>query len=185
MTRFLLVLFAVALSAAPIETGFLDRALTIEGSEYRYEVYVPRVFKPAAHWPIILALHGGGEYGSDGLLQTRGALARAIRQHPDRFPAIVIFPQAHADNTPGWQGQGGRAALLAVDNAIQEFNGDPSRVYLTGYSAGGNGTWYLASHHPERFAAVVPLCGFVTEFRGKASGVLYPPVVSDRDTYAA
>jgi len=112
------------------------------------------------------------------------ALARAIRQHPDRVPAIVTFPQAHADNTPGWQGQGGRAALAAVDKAIKEFNGDPLRVYLTGYSAGGNGTWYLASHHPERFAAVVPVCGFVGEFRGRVSAVLYPPVVPDSDPYA-
>jgi predicted peptidase len=182
--RLVLVLLAIGLSAKTIETGFLDRTLTLDGSEYRYQVYVPRAFNRATRWPIIVALHGGGEYGNDGLLQTRGALARAIHQHPDRFPAIVIFPQADADNTPGWQDEVAVAALAAVDKAIKEFNGDPSRVYLTGYSAGGNGAWYLAAHHPERFAAVVPLCGFVGEFRGRASGLHYPPVVSDPDPYA-
>src|SRR5438270_179709 len=185
MIRAIIVfVFAIALSAQAAETGFLDRALTIEGSEYRYQVYVPRTFNRTTRWPIILALHGGGEYGSDGLLQTTGALARAIHQHPERFPAIVVFPQAHADNKPGWQQQGGRAALAAVDNAITEFNGDASRVYLTGYSAGGNGAWFLASHYHDRFAAVVPVCGFVIEFRGKTSGVLYPAVVPDADPYA-
>jgi predicted peptidase len=75
---------------------------------------------------------------------------RANRLHADRFPALVVFPQSHADDTPGWQKRGGEAALLAVDVTIAEFNGDSSRVYLTGYSAGGNGSWYLAAHHPQR-----------------------------------
>jgi len=186
MTRRLLItLVAVALKGQTVETGFLNRTLLIEGSEYRYQVYVPREFNRSTRWPIILVLHGGGEYGADGLLQTTGGLARAIHQHADRFPAIVVFPQAHADKTPGWQKQGGQAALTAVDNAIAEFNGDPARVYLTGFSAGGNGSWYLASHYPDRFAALVPVCGFVTEFRGTTSGVLYPPVISASDPYTA
>ncbi len=182
--RLVLALWAVSV-AAWAETGFLDRALAVEGTEYRYQVYVPRSFNRTARWPVILALHGGGEYGSDGMIQTRGALARAIREHPDRIPAIVIFPQAKVDHTPGWQGQGGRAALAAVDRAIEEFNGDPSRVYLTGYSAGGNGTWYLAAHHPEKFAAVVAICGFVDQFTGKTSGVPYPAVLPGADPYTA
>jgi predicted peptidase len=181
----LIALFAVALKGQTIETGFLNRTLLLDGSEYRYQVYVPREFNRSMRWPIMLVLHGGGEYGSDGLLQTTGGLARAIHQHADRFPAIVVFPQAHADNTPGWQKQGGQAALAAVDKAISEFNGDPARVYLTGFSAGGNGSWYLASHYPERFAALVPVCGFVTEFRGTTSGVMYPPLSSAADQYAA
>jgi predicted peptidase len=183
--RLLIMLIAVALKGQTVETGFLNRTLLIDGSEYRYQVYVPREFNRSTRWPIILALHGGGEYGSDGLLQTTGGLARAIHQHADRFPAIVVFPQAHADNTPGWQKQGGQAALAAVDKAISEFNGDPARVYLTGFSAGGNGSWYLASHYPERFAAFVPVCAFVTEFRGNTSGVMYPPLTSAPDPYAA
>jgi predicted peptidase len=169
------------------ETGFLDRLVTVHGSEYRYQVYVPRDYDAGRAWPIVLALHGGGEYGSDGLRPTVGALAKALRVHPDRFPAIVVFPQAHADGTPGWQREGGEAALVALDQAVAEFHGDSSRIYLTGYSAGGNGAWFLAYHHPQRFAALVVVCGFVSDFTGRRSHVFYPGIApaSAPDQYAA
>src|SRR5256885_16365421 len=124
--------------AQTVETGFLNRAVRLDGVEYRYQVYVPREFRRSTTWPVILALHGGGEYGNDGLSQTEGGLARAIRHHPNRFPALVVFPQSHADGTPGWQRKGGEAALAALDKTIAEVHRDPSRGYLTGYSAGGN-----------------------------------------------
>jgi predicted peptidase len=186
------VLAAAILIAAPacaraIETGFLDRAVSVAGVEYRYQVYVPRDFDRARRWPVILALHGGGDYGSDGLRTANGVVASVIRQHPERFPAIVIFAQAHADGTPGWQRQGGEAALAAVDRALAEFHGDPARVYLTGLSAGGNGAWSLAYRYPQRFAALVVVCGFVTDFTGLTSGVKYPAIApaSEGDAYAA
>jgi predicted peptidase len=177
----------VAAAGQKIETGFLNRTLVMDGDEYRYQVYVPREFRRGPKWPVILALHGVGECGNDGLLQTTVGLAVAIRRHPERFPAIVVFPQAHADGTPGWQRGGGRAALAAVDKAIAEFSGDPSRVSLTGLSAGGNGSWHLASQNPGRFAAIAVICGFISEFRSKSSDVLYPALVasSEPDPYAA
>jgi predicted peptidase len=177
---------SAAAPAQKVETGFLNRTLILDGEEYRYQVYVPREFRRGPRWPVILALHGVGECGKDGLLQTTVGLAGAIRRHPERFPAIVVFPQAHADGTPAWQGAGGRAALAAVEKAIAEFSGDPSRVSLTGLSAGGNGSWHLASQNPGRFAAVAVVCGFITEFRSVSSGVLYPALVapSEPDPYA-
>jgi predicted peptidase len=181
------VLFAAPAWARAAETGFLDRAVTVAGVEYRYEVYVPRDFDPRRAWPVILALHGGGDYGSDGLRTANGVVASVFRLHPERFPAIVIFAQAHADGTPGWQRQGGEAALAAVDRALEEFHGDPARVYLTGLSAGGNGAWSLAYRYPQRFAALVVVCGFVTDFTGRTSGVKYPAIApaSEGDPYAA
>jgi predicted peptidase len=167
---------AVASMAQKIETGFLNRSVTVNGSEYRYVVYVPREFSRSKSYPVILALHGGGDYGSDGLKQTVGGLAQAIRLNPERFPAIVVFPQAKADGTPGWQQEGGTAALAALDKSIKEFRGDARRVYLSGFSAGGNGSWFLASHYPERFAAAVIGCAFVTKFKGIKSGVEYDPI---------
>jgi predicted peptidase len=59
----------------------------------------------------------------------------------------------------------------ALDRTIEEFNADSTRVYLTGMSMGGNGTWYLAYHHPDRFAAIAPICGFVSSSRLVASFV--------------
>ena len=156
------------------ETGFLNRSVTVNGSEYRYVLYVPREFTRTKMWPVIVQLHGGGVYGNDGLKHTEGGLARAIRNNPERFPVIVVFPQAHADGTPGWQLEGGQAALAALDKTIKEFKGDPKRVVLTGYSAGGNGTWSIASRYPKRWAAIVPICGFVEAFKGKTSAVDYP-----------
>ena len=192
--RHLLILLIVlaahdaSIAASPRhETAFLDRAVTVKGVEYRYEVYVPRGYDPGQGWPIVLSLHGGGEYGADGIRPTVGALAKAIRLHPDRFPAVVVFAQAHADGTPGWQQASGEAALVEVDEALAEFHGDPSRVYLTGYSAGGNGAWFLAYHDPQRFAALVVICGFVSDFTGKQSHVFYPGIApaSAPDRYAA
>ncbi|MEO7674509.1 MAG: PHB depolymerase family esterase [Pyrinomonadaceae bacterium] len=170
-----------------VETGFLNRVVSVNGSEYRYQVYVPREFTRGKTWPVILFLHGGGQYGRDGIKQTNVGLARAVREYPERFPAIVVFPQARADNlTPGWQLEGGRAALAALDNSIKEFQGDKSRVYLTGLSAGGNGSWFLASRYPERFAAAVVVCGFISKFKGGTSAVDYPALAPPEafDPYA-
>ncbi|MBS1801165.1 MAG: prolyl oligopeptidase family serine peptidase [Acidobacteria bacterium] len=185
-----LALFCVVVGSTPAawarhETGFLDRTVTFAGVEYRYEVYVPRDWTPQRRWPVMLALHGGGEYGTDGLLPTVGALAKAIRQHPNRFPAIVIFPHAHPGGL-GWQGTNGEVAMKELDGALAEFHGDPARVYLTGYSAGGNGAWWLAYHYPHRFAAAVIISSFATAFRGKQSNIDYPQIAptSAADPYA-
>jgi predicted peptidase len=181
-----LLISAGSASAQTAETGFLNRSVVVDGTEYRYQVYVPREFTRSTPWPIILALHGGGEYGRDGLLQTDVGLARAIRRNADRFPAIVVFPQSPPGGTPGFQALGGRIALAALDKSMAEFGADPSRVYLTGLSMGGNGAWYLAYHHPDRFAALVVVCGFIEAFTGAASGVRYPAIVaSDPDAFAA
>ena len=188
LTRTVLIIvsfFAVIPAAAQKrETGFLNRSLTVGGIEYRYQVYVPREFDRRKLWPVILFLHGGGEYGSDGMRQTNVGLAPAIRRDADRLPAIVVFPQAKADDKPGWQLDGGAAAMAALDKAIKEFRGDAKRVYLTGMSAGGNGSWYLASRYPERFAAAVIICGFIFKFTGRASAVEYPSLApNESDPY--
>lgn len=183
----LAVLAGVSLADAQrIETGFLDRSLKLDGSEYLYQVYVPREFSRAKKWPVILALHGGGEYGNDGIRQTWFGVATAIRKNRDRVPAIVVFPQARADGKPGWQLDGGRAAMMALDHAIKEFDGDADRVVLAGLSAGGNGSWYLAAKHPDKFAGLVVICGWVTELTGKQTKILYPSLASPgaADAYA-
>jgi predicted peptidase len=180
------VLAAASPASARQETGFLDRTLIFHGVEYRYAVYVPRDWSPERRWPVILALHGGGTYGTDGLTQTEGALGRAIKLHPERFPAVVVFPHGHADGL-GWQGPNGEAALEEMSRALTEFHGDPTRAYLTGFSAGGNGAWWLAFHHPGRFAAAVIVSGYVFAFTGTSSHIAYPSIApaGAGDIYAA
>lgn len=173
--------------AQTVETGFLNRTVSVDGVEFTYQVYVPANFNRSTTWPVILALHGGGSYGDDGLRQTRDGVASAIRQAPERFPTIVVLPQSKADGSPGWQRAGGRAAMAALDRSVAEFNGDRARVYLTGLSAGGNGAWYLSSQHPDRFAALVIVCGWISEFSGTTSGVAYPTLAprGSADPFAA
>jgi len=167
MSLALLIAAVIPLGAQRVETGFLDRTVSVAGQTYRYQVYVPADYATKGRWPVILFLHGAGERGADGLAQTNVGLGPAIRRAPGRFPAIVVFPQVPLDSQ--WVGTPGDAALAALAQTMKEFHTDPARVYLTGLSMGGHGTWYLAYRHPELFAAIAPLCGWVEEmarFRG-------------------
>jgi predicted peptidase len=144
-----------------VETGFLDRTVTVGGTPHRYQVYVPASYAGSMQrWPVILFLHGGGERGSDGLLQTAVGLPAAIRGGSARYPAIVVMPQVPTDSV--WLGTPAQVAMAALDQTLAEFRADPERVYLTGLSLGGNGTWNLAYRSPERFAAIAPICGFIS-----------------------
>lgn len=163
----LLLLCAGPVSGQRVETGFINRTVTVAGQSYHYQVYVPADYTTKASWPVILFLHGSGERGTDGLLQTTVGLGPAIRREPKRFPALVVFPQVPPDSQ--WVGAPAEMALAALARTMGEFHVDPDRVYLTGLSMGGHGSWYLAYRHPELFAAVVPICGWVVDvpdFRG-------------------
>jgi predicted peptidase len=158
-----LLLAAMALVAgleARQETGFLNRAVVVKGITYKYQVYLPQDYTKSRKWPVILFLHGGGERGDDGLAQTQVGIARNVRLQPERWPAILVMPQCRKDvfwTTPEMQDQ----AMAALEAAIKEFKGERSQVYLTGLSLGGYGTFSLGARHPERFAALAPICGGV------------------------
>jgi predicted peptidase len=140
------------------ETGFLNRTVTVDGTTYRYVVYVPMDWTAEKRWPIVLFLHGAGERGDEGLAQSDIGLGSAIRKHPDRFPAVVVMPQCRRESW--WQAPAMEAqALAALDAASKEFNGDPDRTYLTGLSMGGYGSWDVAAKYPDRFAAIAVVCG--------------------------
>src|SRR5438034_3110676 len=87
------LMLGVAVSVQQVQTGFLDRSITLGGRSYHYQVYVPADYAAKPSWPAILFLHGAGERGTDGLLQTNVGLGPAIRQNPSRWPAIAVFPQ--------------------------------------------------------------------------------------------
>ncbi len=136
------------------------------GPTHRYQVYVPRDYTSDRQWPVILFLHGAGERGSEGMRPAHVGLGRAIRFNPERWPAIAIFPQVPERPRPfeiddTWAGSSADVAIAALDATASAFSTDSDRVYLTGLSLGGNGTWVLGSRHADRFAALVAVCGFV------------------------
>ena len=164
-SAFALLLILSAVSAtARVQTGFLDRTVSISGTSYRYQVYVPADFRAKKSWPVILFLHGSGERGSDGLLQTDVGPPHAIRQNAARFPFVVVIPQCSQDKT--WGDPDMRAQVLAaLDASVREFHGDRNHIYLTGLSMGGFATWEIAAVNPGRFAALVPVCSGVRSLK--------------------
>src|SRR5688572_7961937 len=166
------------------KTGFLERSVRIGDASYAYKVYVPPGFDARRSWPVILFLHGAGEAGTDGVQQTEVGLGRVLRSDPQRFPAVVVFPQA----PPGqvWLGDVARLATTALEQTIAEFRGDPDRIYLVGLSMGAYGAWVLAFENPERYAAIVSVAGgIVPPAHRRARLAQLPPTLAADDPYAA
>ncbi len=164
------------------ETGFLDRTITLGTVTYPYAVYVPPQYDPGRTWPVVLFLHGAGERGHDGLRQTAVGIGSAIRWDRQRVPMIVVMLQVPDDGR--WLDGPLNAAFLALDRSLAEFHGDPDRVILTGMSLGGYGTYALAYDHPDRFAALVPICGGILGHSTASSVIQLPATVGADDPYA-
>jgi acetyl esterase/lipase len=137
------------------ETGFLNRKIELHGVTYRFQVYLPEDWRRDDHkqWPIILFLHGRGERGSEGMWQTQIGLPQAVRDHPERWPFVIVMPQCPL---PGyWTDPDMLAmAMATLDQEAAEFHADPERTYLSGLSLGGYGVWELARLYPKRWAAI-------------------------------
>ena len=134
----------------------LDEPVTYV-TDLDYIAYVPEDYgkDPAKKWPLVMFLHGVGERGTDvNVVENTGLPALAARG--DKFDFILIAPQC----PPGQFWPNLCDPLLAlVDDAQKRWNIDVDRLYLTGLSMGGFGSWSLACHSPETFAAVAPICG--------------------------
>ncbi len=120
-----------------------------------YLLFLPKGYeaKGEKKWPLMLFLHGAGERGSDiWKVAVHGPPKQATNLV--EFPFIVVSPQSPDNQT--WNGDD----LLRLLDDIQAAHAvDTTRVYLTGLSMGGFGTWSLGLRHPERFAAIAPICG--------------------------
>jgi predicted esterase/thiol-disulfide isomerase/thioredoxin len=141
------------------QTGFLDRVYRgRDGYESKYVVFIPHDYDGKKSFPLILFLHGSGQKGADGRKQVGIGLGPAIRRRENTFPLIAVFPQAHKG---GWGAttEDGQRALAILGEVEKAYKVDAERVYLSGLSMGGEGTWSLAAAHPQRWAAIVPVCG--------------------------
>jgi acetyl esterase/lipase len=146
--------------AIPQETGFLNRTIQLHGVTHHFQVYLPEQWRRDDHkqWPVILFLHGRGERGSEGMWQTEVGLPQAVRDHPERWPFVIVMPQcplSHYWTDPEML----TMALATLDQETAEFHLDKERTYLTGLSMGGYGAWELARRNPRRWAAVAIAAG--------------------------
>ncbi len=165
------------LSAAdtqPIDPTLLKRfdARTFQdksGATLKYRLFKPSGYSTnGTNYPLVLFLHGAAGLGDDNQHQFNGGnevppLALTAPEAQSRFPSFMIVPQCPRGDS--WTAYGKepstmiRLTFAAIDALKQEFPLDANRFYLVGVSMGGNGAWDVATRFPNKFAAVVPICG--------------------------
>jgi predicted peptidase len=143
----------------------IPQTVEINGYSIPYTVYVPNVANTKG-LPILLFLHGRTEQVTERQALTHSGIGLNLQNHPDHFPAVIVMPQATPDgfwdsvktidqknpNSPTLE----QLAMKALDETMTAYESDPTRVYLTGNSMGGYGSWKLGSDFPDRFAAIMP-----------------------------
>lgn len=162
-----------ALKSQYAEKVFVDAKST----EHRYRLLLPAGFSEndTTKYPLVLFLHGAGERGSDNVLQLKhGAEEFAREDRQKQFPCIVILPQCPKDEkwvSVDWAPKSGSgtfpdspsSAMAAAMGMVKEWmeggRVDTSRIYLTGISMGGYGTWFASAQKDNPFAAAIPICG--------------------------
>ena len=141
--------------AQPGQRGHkLHKKIEVE-VKLNYLLFLPKDYgkEQGRKWPVIMFLHGAGERGDDLEKVKIHGPPKIVEGRPD-FPFIVVSPQCPADK---WWDPQELVALL--DEVLANYDADPDRVYLTGLSLGGYGTWSTAIAYPDRFAAIAPVCG--------------------------
>ncbi len=153
------ILFAALLgcaSTAPATDSFervMDRE--VDGVRYRYQLEVPSsAERPDPGWPLLIFLHGSGERGSDLALVATHGPPKLVGEVPELESCVLAAPQCPEDQ---WWRVSTLSAL--VEELAARPDVDPDRIYLTGLSMGGYGTWDLLAALPDRFAAAIPICG--------------------------
>ncbi|MFO1451687.1 MAG: prolyl oligopeptidase family serine peptidase [Opitutaceae bacterium] len=152
-------------SAPPVVDRQIASASSVQVTvRYDYLLALPDGYADSSttRWPLVVFLHGSGERGDKLEVVKKHGLPKLIAAGKS-FPAVVVSPQCPADE--GWRA----AALEAwIDDLVRRMRIDPDRIYLTGLSMGGAGTWELAMRRPRTYAAIIPICGFGNPERAKA-----------------
>ncbi len=157
----LALLFCLILAPAAVRAAepahFVERSTSLHGQAYRYQVFVPDGWTARHAWPLVLFLHGSGERGNDNRSQLSQGMPPWLKGHGKDFKAVVVIPQAPEGSA--WNGEIEAMALQAMQDSITAYRGDRRRLYLTGLSMGGYGSWQIALDHPGMFAAAAIICG--------------------------
>ncbi len=145
--------------AEPGARGFQNRLFTdADGKQHKYVLFVPSKSEPGSKPPVMLFLHGSGERGDNGLDPLMVGLGPAIWKRKPTFAFVVVIPQCQSGSNWQVESPDAQRALAMLKQAQAEFDTDPDRVYLTGLSMGGSGTWSIAMKDPAAWAAIVPMC---------------------------
>ena len=163
--------------SGPPAVRFQFRSITTLGGTLPYRLFVPENYNRQQKYPLILTLHGVGESGTDNIAhvqKNRVAEVWAEDSTQKKQKCFVVSPQCPTNdkwvNVPSWnnvyystqtlpQTASLGRALALVDSLVKEFPIDTNRLYITGLSMGGYGTWDVLARHPGKFAAAIPLCG--------------------------
>lgn len=135
------------------------------GDTMPYRILKPANYNPREKYPLVLCLHGAGGRGNDN--KSRGTEAFKVLSSPDvqkEHPSFLVTPQCPKDANWGSRPTNSTVryidfVLEVLDKVQKEFSIDPSRLYVTGQSMGGYGTWITITTKPNLFAAAVPICG--------------------------
>ena len=123
---------------------------------FGYLLNLPKDYDPAKRYPLVIFLHGAGERGDDLEKVAVHGYLKHVRENNAEYPCIILAPQCPYEKYWACYTE---SLLAFLDEMIETLPVDRERVYLTGLSMGGTGTWMLAMAAPDRFAAIAPICG--------------------------
>ena len=145
------LLLGVTAAFAGEKAESFEKQITIT-VKVRYLVILPEGYRADKKYPLLLFLHGSGERGDDLEIVKRHGPFNKVKEL--KLPFIIVAPQC-----PQYKHWDTEMLDLLLDELLLKYPADPDYVYLTGLSMGGFATWSWATARPERFAAVVPVCG--------------------------
>ena len=174
----LLLTSLAALHAAVPNSPAMEGRVTREwkdadGTTVPCQIYLPLHYDKSQKYPLVLCLHGAGEMRSAPYTASTAASTALLNpQMREKYPAFLLVPQT----TTGWvkrperkgnivavgiqpEGAALKVVIQGLADVMKEYSVDADRVYVSGQSMGGVATWNLILHHPEIFAAAVPICG--------------------------
>lgn len=188
---FLLMILTLSLCATTILTIQAEGEKTVDmaslfdaktftsskGTKLNYRIYLPKDYDAREEYPLILFLHGAGQRGDDNFSQLKLGINEPFKQTDSEiYNCIVVAPQCPTTdkwvNVPDWgycgydttkisESESLSAVVELLENLQSTYSVDGNRLYVTGLSMGGFGTWDLLVRHPDLFAAAMPLCGGV------------------------
>lgn len=152
-------------TASEIADKFLDFSLDKPDLEIKARLFVPDNYNPDSLYPVVMTLHGSGESGTDNythVLVNHMATSWGTDVFQSEYPCFIFAPQC-PNSGLGWSNSGVyNSVMYLLDSLLEKYSIDTTRIYITGLSMGGNGTWSYLTKDPNLYAAAIPVCGWIS-----------------------